>query len=88
MPRIVAVAQLLFEFYEVIDAEGMHMQDAAICRIARIGRQICQCYSQLARAAADSREKMWKASPKFHIFLHLCEWQIPDNGFVCMCCSL
>ena len=27
-----------------------------------------------------NRSRKWKATPKFHLFSHLTEWQIPDLG--------
>ena len=56
------------------------MATDVVNRIAKIGRQICMLYGQLAREFFEKNIKMWKATPKFHIFLHLCEWQILDLG--------
>ena len=69
---------MLCEFYNTIEAEGLHMQRRAVERIAVVGRQICVLYGQLSRDAVARHVKAWKISPTFHIFEHLCEWQIPD----------
>ena len=78
--RIVAVGQLLVEFYTLIEGENLHMRRSAIDRIAVVGRSLVQLYGQLARSALASNQKMWKVTPKHHIFLHLAEWQIGDLG--------
>ena len=41
-------------------------------------KQLCTLYAHLGNEAAAKREKAWKGSPTFHIFLHLCQWQVPD----------
>ena len=77
-PRIVAIVQLLCEFYDWLAKEGVYMGEAATSRLPQVGQNLCALYGQLAREAFDRKEKMWKMTPTFHLFLHLCEWQIPD----------
>ena len=78
-PRIIAIVQLLLEFYQLCENEKMYMRDPAIRRIQVIGRQICQLYAQLANEAKDRGEKVFKMTPKFHLFVHLTEWVIPST---------
>ena len=79
-PRIVGVAQTLLEFYSVLETEGLHMRDTAIDKIKEVGFQCCILYAALANESATANKKYWKMSPKWHLFLHLCEWAIPDTG--------
>ena len=76
--RIVAVALCLCRFYNILAAEPMHMSKNACDELSTIGRQLCQLYGTLSREAATQRKRMWKATPKWHLFLPLCEWQIPE----------
>ena len=74
------VAQLLNEFYRMLHDEGLHMSGASCKRAAEIGHQVCVIYAQLSRGAFDAGDKLWKTTPKIHLFAHLCEWIIPDIG--------
>ena len=78
--RIVALAQLMSEFYTTIHDEAMYMTATATEYCTTIGRQLCAIYAQLSNEACRRKEKVWKAVPKFHLFAHLCEWQIPQLG--------
>ena len=81
-PREVAVVQLMCEFNKIVNSEGLHLSRAAIERIPVLARQLCILYNELSNAAKDARPpvKAWKASPKLHLFLELCEVQVPDTG--------
>ena len=37
-------------------------------------------YAQLSTEARNARTKLWKFSPKHHLFQHLCEWQSSECG--------
>ena len=79
--RIVVVTQLLLEFYTLIEAEGLHMRQAPINRIEEIGFELCALYANLsADAALPPATKAWKMTPNFHLFCHMCQWIIPNNG--------
>ena len=77
--RIVAVAQLLNEFYMTLDAEAFYLSDAAVARLPELGQHLCVLYADLSRSALDDNRKMWKATPKWHLFIHLVKWDIVDN---------
>ena len=42
--------------------------------------RFCNEYSKLAAAAATARQRLWKVTPKLHLFSHLCEWQSVSLG--------
>ena len=46
----------------------------------QVGRNLCVLFSQLAAEATTQKRKLWKMTPKLHLFLHLCEWQAPEYG--------
>ena len=38
---------------------------------------MCLAYARLAAAVAvTSKKKLWKGTPKLHLFMHLCEWDV------------
>ena len=41
---------------------------------------MCVLYSQLSAEATRQQKKLWKFSPKHHLFQHLCEWQALTHG--------
>ena len=74
--KVLAVCQLLCRFYDILNAEPMFVSD----EILELGRRFGALYLALSREAAEAREKMWKATPKHHLFVHLCEWQSVESG--------
>jgi hypothetical protein len=70
-----AVCQLLVRFSELLDGHGRYFTVAAKTEIAEIGRNLVTIYSQLSAESVASEQRMWKLTPKFHIFIHLCEIQ-------------
>ena len=78
--KILAVAQLLVRFYELLNENSMYLNEAAKTELARLGRRLCIIYSDLAADALVRGDKLWKVNPKLHIFNHLCEWQVPTWG--------
>ena len=75
-----AVAQCLVNFYRIIEDEGQYLSAGAKASIPKLGRQLCVLYAQLAREAFEDGERFWKMNPKLHLFLHLCEWLVPELG--------
>jgi hypothetical protein len=78
--KVTAVCQLLVRFYDLMDAESMFLGESARKEMPNIGFRLGTLYSDLAAQAAAIGEKMWKTSPKLHIFVHLCEWQCLEFG--------
>ena len=65
--RIIAIAQLLVEFYSLIEREGLIMGPDVLRRILVVGQNLCMLYAQLARDSFVAGLKVWKMSPKFNI---------------------
>ena len=58
--RIVAIAQLMAEFYSLLENEGLHLKQATIDRIMELGGEVCGLYANLSAEAKDARQKYWK----------------------------
>ena len=58
----------------------MFLNEATKNIIPGLGRNLCVLYGQLSAEAFALGKKLWKFTPKFHLFLHLCEWQVPSLG--------
>ena len=71
--EVLAVCQLLCRFYQILSDEPMFLSASAKTEIARVGFRLANIYSVLSRRALDARIKMWKLTPKLHLFVHLCE---------------
>ena len=78
--HILALCQLLCQFYDLIDTESMFFGPVAKAQIPGIAQRLVGIYTALATAAKEAGEKMWKPTPKMHLFLHLCEWQATTHG--------
>ena len=78
--RMIAMCQLLCEFFVLINAQGMFLDNDAKDRLPKLGRALCGLYAKQSTAAFDTGIKTWKMTPKVHIFLHVCEWQGPSVG--------
>lgn len=78
--RHVLLCQMMVRFYELLESEPMFLSAAAKEEIALLGSRFCDLYSHLAGESFDAGMRMWKGSPKLHLFQHLCEWQAPEYG--------
>ena len=58
----------------------MYLSAGAKTTIPTLGRNLCMVYRQLSREYLDDGAKFWKLNPKMHLFLHLCEWAVPELG--------
>ena len=73
--RRLAVAQLLDRFYVILKSNGMFLPSDAINEIASIGKNLVILYNALSTESAANQVKTWKFTPKFHLWIHLCEIQ-------------
>ena len=75
------VIQLLCRFYELIDDESMFLSDSGRTDVKFIGNTLGHLYAQLSSLSFDVLNlKLWKMSPKLHLFMHLCLHQAPVIG--------
>jgi hypothetical protein len=68
-----ACCDLLQRFYCILSEEGEFLTPSAKREIRVVGNRFFQIYIQLASEALASNITMWKLSPKFHLFIHICE---------------
>ena len=73
--HLVAVCQMLVRYYEVLNSESLYLRPEARDELVQIGFRLASAYSKLASWAFAEGVKMWKTSPKLHLFQHLCEHQ-------------
>ena len=77
--NVILIASLLVKFYVLLDENGLFLNDFAKKDIRKVGSKLCCTYAKLAANAVAKGERLWKATPKLHMFQHLCEWEI-DMG--------
>ena len=56
-PKVVAVTQLLCEFYTLIEGESLHMRDFVLKRMPALGQDLCNIYASLSREALQGTPK-------------------------------
>ena len=67
-----AVCDLLVRFYEIVEKGPSVLSDELQSEMAEIGRLMLGTYFALSQEAVDNGVRAWKATPKFHLFMHLC----------------
>ena len=70
------VARQLVRFYEILDENGLFLSDAASVEIAQVGNRLCKGFATLSANCVAAGQKLWKCTPKLHLFLHMCEWDV------------
>ena len=73
--RRLAIVQLLHRFYEVLEQGDFFLSESALRELAEIGPNLVILYNALSTEAAALGVRSWKFSPKFHLWVHLCEDQ-------------
>jgi len=73
--RATLVMGYLQRFYDILYEEGQLMTQHAKSEIAEVGRRLAVIYVALARDSLRAETRLWKPTPKLHVFVHLCEWQ-------------
>ena len=48
--------------------------------MAKLGQRLGTYYQRLSASALISAERMWKMTPKLHLFIHLTGWQVVYHG--------
>ena len=77
---VLNVAGLLCAFYSVLECESRFLSEAARHNLPKIGQRLAASYGRLAKLAFDNEQRLWKLSPKMHLFEHLCELQAVAYG--------
>ena len=74
------VCQSLVRFYQLITTAARILTGEQKLELSNVGRALTQMYARLAKEALDNGTKAWKLVPKFHLFLHICQWQAEMFG--------
>ena len=69
---VLGLAQLLVDFYRTLDDESMFLSEGARRNLVRCGNGISALYASLTTLADNAGVKLWRLTPKLHLFIHLC----------------
>ena len=72
---IIEVCRLLVRFYQILESESQFLSPETKCEMQYLGQALAELYSKLASDAFNKGARLWKMSPKLHLFEHLCELQ-------------
>ena len=63
---------MLVRFCHILQDEANFISEAPRAELPGLANQLMSFYSQLADMAFTANYKLWKVSPKMHLFMHLC----------------
>lgn len=69
------IVQCLMRFYEILFTQEMFLTDEAKIELPRLGQLLASMYTRIARLCFDRQWRLWKVSPKLHLWEHLTEGQ-------------
>ena len=75
-----AICDLLCQFYDLMKDSEQSLTADAKEKLPVIGNRLARYYTQLADEYKVKGIKLFKVSPKLHLFVHLCETQAPLLG--------
>ena len=84
---MVEIVRLLVRFYHLIDDESMFLSAAARVELPRLGQRLAELYSKLSTLHFGLHNRLWKMTPKLHLWEHLCAHQVLvfGNPRCCWC---
>ena len=77
---MVEIARLMVRFYNIVSSQSQFLTPAAKEELPAIGQEVADYYSKLASEAFDAGKKLWKESPKLHLWEHLTQFQCINFG--------
>ena len=78
--RRMAICALLCRLYHLLESEQQFLGMEAEAELPGLGRRLAELFASLAADAHRAKKKLWKITPKVHLFQHLCEWQAIELG--------
>ena len=72
---MIEVARLMVRFYNIVSSQSQFLTSAAKEELPAIGQDLADYYSKLSSEAFAAKKKLWKESPKLHLWEHLTEFQ-------------
>ena len=67
------VCELLVRFYIILETEGRFFSQKTKSELSKLGVSLFTVYKRLSEEALRAEKRAWKMTPKFHVFLHICE---------------
>lgn len=67
------VITLLCRFYEILGSESQFVSAHVRAELPVLSQKLAEFYSQLASSNFGVVNRLWKMSPKLHLFEHLCQ---------------
>lgn len=71
-----AACDFLARFYDLIYENDMFPPQPVKDEIAQLGRAFMNVYGKLSAESLSNGIRAWKMTPKFHVFVHMCEHQM------------
>ena len=66
--RIIGLISYLAEFYQIMNSQGIFLDESAVERMQFIVHMFCNLYTDLSADAFKEGSPTWKATPKLHLF--------------------
>ena len=77
---MIEVARLMVRFYNIVSSQSQFLTSAAKEELPAIGQDLADYYSKLSSEAFEAGKKLWKESPKLHLWEHLTQFQCLNFG--------
>ena len=78
--RRLACCTILQRFYDICDNNERWLPQDELNELAEGARTFLGIYANLARESLIKKERAWKLTAKFHLYVHLCEVQAKVFG--------
>jgi hypothetical protein len=74
------IAQCLVRFYSILMSESQFLTPGVRTELPELGNLLASMYSKIATLCFNADLRLWKLSPKLHLWLHLTEDQVVEFG--------
>ena len=75
MKRVLGVAKCLHRMYEIFAINDKKISPDHASELVQLSHTFMALYSALSEEAVSQKQQLWKLTPKFHLLMHLLEWQ-------------
>ena len=63
----------MVRFYDILESESQFLGEDARRELPNLGQQFGELYSAISTYFYERSQRLFKLSPKLHLFMHLCE---------------
>jgi hypothetical protein len=74
------IAQCLVRFYSILMSESQFLTPGVRTELPELGNLLASMYSKIATLCFNADLRLWRLSPKLHLWLHLTEDQVVEFG--------